>query len=88
MTDSRAKTAMGKSEPHGEGTRVSEYIETPLRIHCGTCEYLTGKNLCRQKIVAKDKQVPSDKKTGFKIIDPIKGCCRYWSPEDKDDLSN
>jgi hypothetical protein len=87
MSDSRAKSVLGKSEPHGEGTRLAEYIQTPLRIHCGSCEYRSGKNLCRQKVVLKDKQVPSDKRTGLKIIDPVDGCCRYWSPEDKKDLS-
>lgn len=87
MSDSRAKSVLGKSAPHGEGTRLAEYIETPLRIHCATCEYLVGKKFCRQEVVNKDKQVPGDKTTGLKIIDPTKGCCRYWSPEDKDDLS-
>jgi hypothetical protein len=87
MSDSRAKSVLGKSAPHGEGTRIAEYIETPLRIHCASCEYLVGKKFCRQDIMAKDKQVPTDKTTGLKIIDPIKGCCRFWEPEDKDDLS-
>lgn len=87
MSDSRAKSVLGKSGPHGQGTRVSEYIETSLRIHCATCEYLVGKKFCRQDVVAKDKQVPTDKSTGLKIVDPVKGCCRFWEPEDKDDLS-
>ena len=78
----RSKTAMGGKEPHGEGTRTAEYIETPLRIHCQTCEYLVGKKFCRQEIMSKDKQVPTDKTTGLKIIDPVRGCCRYWSGEE------
>lgn len=82
---SLGKSAMGSEEVKGQGTRVAEYIETPLRIHCATCEYLTGKNLCRNKIVAKDKEVKTDKKTGLKIIDPVKGCCRMWEAEDNDE---
>ena len=86
MAESRAKSGMGgKREEHGEGTRVAEYIETPLRIHCGTCEYLTGKKFCRQSVAARDKQIPTDKTTGLKIIDPIKGCCRYWQGEENED---
>jgi len=85
VTDSRAKSVLGKSEPHGQGTKVAEYIETPLRIHCGTCEYLVGKKFCRQEVVAKDKQVPTDKSTGLKIIDPVKGCCRFYEERDKDE---
>ena len=82
---SLAKSAMGSGEVHGEGTRVSEYIETPVRIHCASCSYLVGKNLCRNKIVAKDKEVKTDKKTGLKIIDPVEGCCRFWEREDHDE---
>jgi len=84
MSDSRAKSVMSKAEPKGQGTRVAEYIETPTRIHCGSCEYLVGKKFCRQEVVAKDKEVPTDKTTGLKIIDPSKGCCRFWSAEDED----
>lgn len=85
MSDSRAKSVLGKSQPHGQGTRFAEYIETPLRIHCGSCEYLVGKKFCRQEEIMKDPQVPKDKATGLKIIDPIKGCCRFWEAPDKDE---
>ena len=85
MAEIRAKSGMGGSADKGHGTRIAEYIETPLRIHCGSCEYLVGKKFCRQSVVAKDKQIPTDKSTGLKIIDPIKGCCRYYeADEDKD----
>ena len=81
----RSKSGMGGKEPHGEGTRTAEYIETPLRIGCGTCEYLTGKKLCRQEVVLKDRQIPTCKETGLKIVDPVRGCCRFWDGEkDKD----
>ena len=85
MPDSRAKSVLGKSEPKGQGTKVAEYIETPLRIHCATCEYLVGKKFCRQEVMQKDKQVPTDKITGLKIIDPVKSCCRFWEAPDKDE---
>lgn len=86
MPESRAKSVLGKSEAKGQGTRVAEYIETPLRIHCATCEYLVGKKFCRQEVMQKDKQVPTDKATtGLKIVDPIKGCCRFWEAPDKDE---
>lgn len=34
-----AKDIMGKpsSQVRGEGTRVAEYIETPVEKRCGTC---------------------------------------------------
>jgi hypothetical protein len=86
MAESRSKSGMGGKSEKGEGTRVAEYIETPLQIHCETCHYLVGKKFCRQDVVAKDRQVPTDKTTGLKIIDPVAGCCRYWSPENKKDL--
>ena len=76
--------SLQKSEPHGEGTSKAEYIETPLRIHCATCEYLVGKKFCRQETVAKDKQIPTDKNTGLKVINPTNGCCRFWEAPDKD----
>jgi hypothetical protein len=80
-----AKSGMGgKKEDHGQGTRVSEYLETPERIHCGSCEYLVGKKFCRQEVVARDKQIKTDKATGLKIISPVNGCCRYWSSEEED----
>ena len=85
MPESRAKSVLGKSETKGQGTRVAEYIETPLRIHCATCEYLVGKKFCRQEVMQKDRQVPTDKATGLKIIDPVKSCCRFWEAPDKDE---
>lgn len=84
MSDSPTKSLLARPEPHGEGTRIAEYIETPLRIHCATCEYLVGKKFCRQEVVAKDKKVPTNKVTGLKIIDPVRGCCRFWEAPDED----
>lgn len=75
----------GKQEPHGEGTRVAEYIETPVPRQCNKCEYFVGKKFCRQDVMMKDKEVPTDKSTGLKIINPINGCCRYWEPKDNDE---
>ena len=80
-----SKSGMGGRGEHGHGTRVSEYIETPVRIHCATCEYFVGKKFCRQEVVARDKQVKTDKSTGLKIIDPVKGCCRFWNAADEDE---
>ncbi len=85
MTDSRAKSVMSKSEPHGEGTRVSEYIESKFPRKCGACEYFQKPDLCGNKIVMTDKQLKSDPKTKLKIVDAEFGCCRYWEP-DKHDL--
>ena len=80
-----SKSGMGGKEERGIGTRVSEYVDTPAKRECRTCEYFVGKNLCRNKIVAKDKQVKTDKATGLKIIEPINGCCRMWNPPDEDE---
>jgi hypothetical protein len=85
MAESRGKTVLSRSDPHGDGTKVAEYIETPVEKRCGTCEYLVGKNLCRQKVVLKDKEIKTDTKTGLKIIDPKDGCCRFWEEPDKDE---
>jgi len=80
-----SKSGMGGNSPRGEGTRVSEYIETSKHIHCATCEYLVGKKFCRQEVVARDKQVKTDRPAGLKIIDPAKGCCRFWHSEEGED---
>lgn len=85
MAEPRGKSVLSKPEIHGIGTRVSEYVDTPVKRECQTCEYFVGKDLCRNKIVAKDKEVKTDKKTGLKIVEPINGCCRLWEPPDEDE---
>lgn len=85
MAEARGKSILSKSSVHGEGTRVAEYIETPITKQCGTCEYLVDENLCKNKVVRKDDQIKTDAETGLKIIDPVLGCCRFWEQSDEDD---
>ena len=68
----------------GTGTKVSGYIESPVSKRCGTCEYLVGKNLCRQARVKRDPLVKTDKRTQLKIVDPKDGCCSFWEANDED----
>lgn len=76
-----AKDVLGGSSVHGGGTPLAEYIETPIEKRCGTCEYLVGKNLCKQKVVLKDSKIKTDPKSKLKIVNPKTGCCRFWEPE-------
>lgn len=62
----------------GRGTRVSGYVSSDVPRACGTCEYLVKKILCRKPTVLKDTQLQTDSNTGFKIVDPIYGCCNFW----------
>lgn len=73
-----------QKKPKWFGTEVSGYTEVPIEKRCGTCEYLVKGKLCKQKIVLTDKKIKTDKKSGFKIVDPVDGCCTFWSPNDKE----
>lgn len=77
---SESKEAKAK---HGSGTRVAGYAGpdwAPFR--CSHCEYFEKPNLCGNKVVAKDPQVPRDKKSGKKLVSP-QGCCSYFEPADQ-----
>lgn len=66
------------SNAKGVGTKLAEYA-TGGPFSCSRCEYFKAngsKGLCNQKVVLKDPQVPTDKKSGLKIVSPT-GCCRY-----------
>lgn len=80
-----AKETAETKKPSGSGTSVSGYMVSTKPFRCNQCEYFTGKNLCTNKKVAKDKQVKTDAKSGLKIIDPIHGCCSYYEPNDEED---
>ena len=80
----RAKSVMGADKVKGEGTRVSEYVESKFPRECHSCEYFQDPNLCGHKVVMADKQIKTDKKTGLKIVDPEYGCCRFWCPDHHD----
>ena len=67
---------------HGSGTKLSGYVDDPTPKRCNTCEYFVGTKLCNNKVVARDKQVPKDSKTGLKIVHPVHGCCSFWEPKD------
>lgn len=60
-------------------TKVAGYVQTPIAKKCGTCEYFS-KGLCKNSIVARDKQVPTDK-DGMKMVDGENGCCNQWEAE-------
>ena len=86
----RAKSILGGDKPAsapkqaiGSGTKISGYVESPQAKKCGTCEYRKGKNLCRQSTVLKDSAVPTDKKTGLKIVSFEDGCCDFWVGDKK-----
>lgn len=79
----KAKSLLGEEkaearDPHGYGTKVSEYTEDPTPKRCDTCEYYKN-GLCRNKVVARDPQVKTDKATGQKVVKPA-ACCRFWEP--------
>ena len=84
MAESRAKSVLGGQSSHGEGTRVSEYIESKYPRECEHCEFFQNPNLCGHKVVMTDKQIKTDKKTGLKIVDPEYGCCRFWRADHHD----
>jgi hypothetical protein len=80
-----AKDILG-GKPHiadpGAGTRVSGYVCSDVPRACGTCEYLTKETLCNKASVLRDSQLQTDKNTGFKIVDPVFGCCNFWHQSD------
>jgi hypothetical protein len=85
MPTSLAKSVMTSSpKPKGDGTKVSEYIESKFARECEHCEYFQKPNLCGHKVVMTDQEVKTDKKTGLKIVDPEYGCCRFWHADHHD----
>jgi hypothetical protein len=73
----------GKHIPAPKETKVSGYIESDVPRACGSCEYLEKGRLCRQRYVLRDSQIPYDKDTNLKIVDPVFGCCDYWQASDE-----
>ena len=83
----KAKALLGEEKreakrPSGSGTRVSGYVDWSTPKECRRCSYFEGKNLCNNKVVARDPQVPKDEKSGLKKVDPVNGCCSWFEPED------
>lgn len=65
----------------GSGTKVSGYVESSIAKKCGTCEYIQQSRLCSQDTVLGDDEMETDKGTGYKVVDPEKGCCDFWEPK-------
>lgn len=65
------------------GSTVSGYVESPVAKKCGTCEYLVNGDLCKNKVVAKDPKVKTDKASGLKTVCPEDGCCNEWEPKEE-----
>lgn len=63
-------------------TKVSGYVDTPTVKACGTCRYLVDGKFCRNSEVKKDSQVPTDAKSGRKLVSAKDGCCNEWNPGD------
>lgn len=63
-------------------TEKTGYVETPIPKKCATCEYSQGE-LCLNDEVQEDDEVPTDKKTGYKLIDAEDGCCDEWEPKEE-----
>lgn len=66
------------------GTKRVGYIETDVPRMCGTCRYAvsaSGKLLCRQSEAVKDVEMKTDV-SGLKTVQPVKGCCNEWEPND------
>ena len=70
-------------KPVGTGTKVSGYVESPVAKKCGTCEYLVNGNLCNNKVVLRDPQVPFARRSKLKRVDAEDGCCSFWEPKEK-----
>jgi len=64
-------------------TKGVGYVETPTPKKCGTCIFLVKGNLCNNREARQDKQMRTDPKTLFKIVDAETGCCNEWQEPKK-----
>jgi len=69
------------SKDTDEATKVSGYIESPIAKMCGTCEYLTSPNRCRNKTVLSDPKLKKTEDGTLAIVDSVLGCCNFWLPK-------
>lgn len=78
-----AKDLLSRPSSKGQGIGAAEYAEQGP-YHCEDCVFLKrrdfpkeGKGLCNQKVMLTVAKVPTDKKSGLKIVNMEHGCCRY-----------
>jgi len=73
----------GKHIPNPRETRISGYVESLVPRSCGSCRFLEKGTLCDNRTVLRDSQIPKDKNSGLKVVDPVYGCCNLWTSSDE-----